>query len=338
MPKPIVWLTNAALRLIREALCWEQRELAAAAGVSPDTISDYETGRLRKPLERERLDKLAALMGAPKAAVEIALGSLELIRALAGAGASDDVFELPRELREVLELAAAKIWRLVRQDFSEAGRDLLLEAARAQAAVVWEALRPLSHDGRRTLLDRSPALATWATVELLAHESERVAVRSVTDALALGALAVRAADLTSDPPPLKAAAKEYAWCYWGNARRVKGWFAKAEAAFACAKREAATAGQLAMSPFARAHVLDLEASLRRDQRQFEEALLLVDRAIDIDRKGADAVRLWLKRSAIHEQLGSPEASVEDLRHAFACLDETSEPRHRRARSSTLPCA
>ncbi len=335
MPKSIVGLTNAALRLIREALGWEQRKLAAAAGVSPDTISDYEVGRLRGPLARERLDELAALMGAPQAAVEIALGALELIRSLAVADAAEDVLELPLELREVLELAAAKIWRLVRQDFAAGGRDLLLEAARAQAAVVWEGLRHLSHEGRRALLDRSPALATWATVELLAHESERAAVRDVGDALELGALAVRAADLSPGPLPLQAAAKEYAWIYWGNARRVKGWLAEAEAAFARAKREAESARPLAMSPFSRARMLDLEASLRRDQRRFEEALRLIDRALDIDRQGADAARLWLKRSAIHEQLGSPEASVEDLRHAFACLDERSEPRHRMAALGNL---
>lgn len=327
MPKSIVWLTNAALRLIREALGWEQRELAAAAGVSPATISDYETGRLREPLVRERLDELAALMGAPKAAVEIALGSLELIRALAGAGASDDIFELPRELREVLELAAAKIWRLVRQDLAMGGRDLLLEAARSQAAVVWEGLRHLSHEGRCALLDRSPALATWATVELLAHESERAAVRDVKDALELGALAVRAADLSPDPPALKAAAKEYAWCYWGNARRVKGWLAKAEAAFAQAKREAPAPGTLSMSPFSRARMLDRESSLRRAQRRFEEALEVSDQAFAVALP-SELGRLWLNRAFTLLQQGSPEAAVVALRGAFENLNEQSDPRHR----------
>ncbi|MEP7011638.1 MAG: helix-turn-helix domain-containing protein [Acidobacteriota bacterium] len=326
MPKSIVWLTNAALRLIREALGWEQRRLAAAAGVSPATISDYETGRLREPLARERLDELTALMGAPKAAVEIALAALEVIRSLAVAGARDAVFELPRELREVLELAAAKIWRLVRQDFSAGGRDLLLEAARAQAAVVWEALRHLSHDGRRALLDRSPALATWATVELLAHESERAAVRDLTDALALGELAVRAAGLTPDPLPLRAAAKEYAWIYWGNARRVKGWLAKADAAFARAKREAESASPLAMSPFSRARMLDREASLRRDQRRFEEALELSDRAFAVALPSEFGM-LWHNRAALLEQSGDAEAAFSALREALANLDETSEPRH-----------
>lgn len=327
MPKPIVWLNNAALRLIREALSWEQRELAAAAGVSPATISDYETGRLREPLERERLDQLAALMGAPPAAVEIALGALEVIRALADESATDDVLELPRELREVLELAAAKIWRLVRQDFAESGRDLLLDAARAQAAVGWGALRPLSHEERCAMLDGSPALATWATVELLAHESERAAVRDLEDALALGALAVRAAELSPDPPSLKAAAKEYAWCYWGNARRVKGWLAKAEAAFAQATREASAAAPLAMSPFSRARMLDRESSLRRDQRRFGEALELSDRALAVALPSEFGM-LWLNRAAVLEQSGDADGAISALREAQANLADGSEPRHR----------
>lgn len=326
MPKSIVWLTNAALRLIREALCWEQHELAAAAGVSPATISDYETGRLRRPLARERLDELAALMGAPKAAVEIALAALEAIRSLAGTGASGDVLALPRELREILELAAAKIWRLVREDFAETGQDLFLEAARAQAAVIWEAFRPLSHDERRALLDRSPALATWATVERLAHESERAAVRDLTDALALGALAVRAADLTPDPAPLRAAAKEYAWIYWGNARRVKGQLIEAEADFTRAKKEAPAPGQLPRSPFSRARMLDREASLRRAQRRFGEALELSDRAITVAFP-SELGRLWLNRAFTFLQQGNPESAVAALQNTFEFFDERSEPRH-----------
>ena len=59
----------------------------------------------------------------------------------------------------MLELAAAKIWRMRRQHFDAAGGDLLLEAARSQAAVVWEALRRLSHDDRRFLLDHTPGYA-----------------------------------------------------------------------------------------------------------------------------------------------------------------------------------
>ncbi|HEV7667823.1 MAG TPA: helix-turn-helix transcriptional regulator [Thermoanaerobaculia bacterium] len=327
MPHLVDWLTNAALRLVREALGWDQKELAAMAGVSPATISDYELGRLAEPLERERLDELAALMGAPKAAVEIALGALEAIRSIADAGALDDELKLPRELREVLELAAAKIWRMRRQNFDSAGSDLLLEAARSQAAVVWEALRRLSHDDRRFLLDHTPGYVSWATVERLAHESERAAARNVNDALELGALAVWAADHVPGPPALQAAAKEYAWCYWGNARRVKGSHAEAASAFARAKREGQGVGELAMSPFSRARMLDREASLRRDQRQFGEALKLSDQALLIAHP-SEVGMLWLNRSAVLEQSGDAEGALSALREAHANLDETTEPRHR----------
>ncbi len=325
MPHPVDWLTNAALRLIREALGWDQKELAAMAGVSPATISDYELGRHTEPLERERLDQLAALMGAPKAAVEIALGALEAIRSIVGAGALDTELALPQELREVLELAAAKIWRMRRQNLESVSHDLLLEAARSQAAVVWAALQRLSDDDRRFLLDHTPGYASWATVERLAHESRRAAARSVKDALELGELAVWTSDHVPGPPALQAAAKEYAWCHWANAKRVKGWHAEAASTFARAKKEAQCASPLGMSPFSRARMLVLEASLWRDQRQFDEALKLSDQALAVALP-SELGMLWLNRAAILEQSGDAEAALSALREAHAHLDDTSEPR------------
>ncbi len=327
MPHPVDWLTNAALRLIREALGWEQKELAAMARVSPATISDYELGRHCEPLKRERLDQLAALMGAPKAAVEIAIAALEMIRALAGARAAEDGFELPHELSEVLELEAAKIWRMRRQDLLSAGWNLLVEAARAEAEAVWQALARRSYDERCFLLDHTPGYASWAAVERLAHESERAAARCVQDALEGGDLAVRTADRVPGPPALQAAAKEYAWCYWANARRVKGLHDEAEAAFDRAHQEAQGAGPPPMSPFSRARLLDLEASLRRARRRFGEALQLSDRALAVARP-AEVGMLWLNRAAILEQSGDAEGAISALRQADAHLDESSEPRHR----------
>ncbi len=326
MPRQVPWLTNGALRLIREALGWDQRELAAAVEVSPDAISDYENCRLAHPLERARLEELVAAMGAPPAAIDVALGALEWIRSLAGAGTREDGLELPRELREVLAQAAARIGRMASQSLTEDGRNVLLDTARAQAAAVWEALRRQPDTTRQLLLDNMPGYATWATVERLAHESERAAARNVAEALTLGALAVSAADLVPGPPALQAAAREYAWRYLSNARRVKGLHAEAEVALTRAKREEPLACQLAMSPFSRARMLDLEASLRREQRRFEEALRLQDEALALAHP-SELGLLWLNRAAVLEQSGNATAAISALQEALAHLDETSEPRH-----------
>src|SRR6185295_3178639 len=191
---------------------------------------------------------------------------------------------------------------------------------------------------RRLAIAQTPGYATWALVERLAHESEKAAAHDADRALTLAALALSTADLVPGPPPLRAAAREYAWVYVGNARRVKGGLSSdagrkpgevetSDAAFVRAKEEVAAAGELEFSPFSRARLLDLEASLRRDQRRFPEALALAERAIALARPGEQGF-LWLNRSAIFEQSGEPEAALSALREASAALDERSEPRLR----------
>src|SRR6185295_2110686 len=171
---------------------------------------------------------------------------------------------------------------------------------------------------RRLAIAQTPGYATWALVERLAHESERAAAHDADQALTLAALALSTADQIPDPDPLRAAAREYAWVYVGNARRVKGLHAAAWEALARAKEEAAAAGELERSPFSRALMLDREASLYRDQRRFPEALALSERALALGRQSEHGF-LWLNRAFMLQQAGDAEA-------ALGALDERSEPR------------
>lgn len=72
-------------------------------------------------------------------------------------------------------------------------------------------------------------------------------------------------------------------------------------------------------------MLDLEASLRRDQRPFPEALRLLDRALaqtDVKCPG----RLLLNRAFTLEQMGCYQEAVVVLKEASALLDNRLEPR------------
>jgi tetratricopeptide (TPR) repeat protein len=75
-----------------------------------------------------------------------------------------------------------------------------------------------------------------------------------------------------------------------------------------------------------ARLFDLEASLQRDLRLFEDALASLDRALSLTAEGASAGRLYLKRSSILEQQGDHEGSLEALRAAMPRIDERTEPR------------
>ena len=69
-----------------------------------------------------------------------------------------------------------------------------------------------------------------------------------------------------------------AWGYIGNARRVRSDLHAAEGAFEEAYLQLEKGTE---DPLERAILLDLEASLRRDQRRFDEAYKLLRRAISI---------------------------------------------------------
>ena len=76
------------LRSIRKRLGYTQREAALAAGMSPQYLSDLETGRIRNP-SLETLERLAQAYG---------MGADELI----GRGASTPREGLPEGLQELL--------------------------------------------------------------------------------------------------------------------------------------------------------------------------------------------------------------------------------------------
>ncbi|MEP7012090.1 MAG: hypothetical protein ABJC13_17335 [Acidobacteriota bacterium] len=176
------------------------------------------------------------------------------------------------------------------------------------------------------MIERTPGFATWALVEKLAHQSEKAAARDVEEALALGELGVWTADRLPDTAAFQAEAREYAWIYIGNAGRVKGLFDEAFAAFARAKEVAPPEGE-AFSPFSRARMLDREASLHREKRQFVTALDLQDRAFEVARPEERGF-LWLSRALLFQQDNNPEGAISALQNACAALDERSEPRDR----------
>jgi tetratricopeptide (TPR) repeat protein len=117
-----------------------------------------------------------------------------------------------------------------------------------------------------------------------------------------------------------------AWAQLGNAHRIGSDHLAADRAFGqvapcCAQ------GRIGLLDLAR--VLDLEASLRRDQRRFAEAARLLDRVILIyQRLGQRNLlgRVLKQKSMVCGEAGDPEAEMALLRRALDLLDPKEEPR------------
>ncbi|HEX3525803.1 MAG TPA: helix-turn-helix transcriptional regulator [Thermoanaerobaculia bacterium] len=153
----------------------------------------------------------------------------------------------------------------------------------------------------------------------LCDESERMASREIEGAAILaGAAAKVAARL---PEPQGRRVRGHAAAYEANVLRVAGELKAADTALAEAKRlwhsGADRTGLLDVG-----RLLDLEASLRRGQRRFGEALHCLDEAV---RLGRSPARALIKKGFTLEVMGQYERAVETLLQAEPRLDREAEP-------------
>jgi transcriptional regulator with XRE-family HTH domain len=169
-----------------------------------------------------------------------------------------------------------------------------------------------------------PEIQRWMLCERLCAESERVAAANAGRALELADLALRVAQRIGGAEGFRVQA--YAWAYLGNARRVTGDLASAEDSFLKARRllKRGAEGGAALDG---ARILDLEASLRRDQRRFSEALELLEKALSMARNDCAKGRLLLIRASTLEQMGELEPALDALEGALPFVDHQSDPRN-----------
>jgi tetratricopeptide (TPR) repeat protein len=161
--------------------------------------------------------------------------------------------------------------------------------------------------------------------ERLCTESERAAAADAGRAVDLADLALRVSRLVSGDEGWRARVQGYAWAHVGNARRVASNLPGADAAFDLA-RQLWQAGKGSDPGFLdEGLVLDMEASLRIDQRKFSEALRLQEQALAAtppDRSGY----ILLNLASVLELMGEHARAVETLEKATMLVEGRREPR------------
>ena len=145
----------------------------------------------------------------------------------------------------------------------------LLERERGEAPGLFAELMERTEEQREILLRNSRRFRTWGLLELAVERSLERSIQDAERGEELGRLALRISDLLDDArygadqlEDLRARA----WAYVGNARRIRSDFQGAEEAF----RQALSHLQRGTGDlFEQAILLDLQASLRRSQRRFD---------------------------------------------------------------------
>lgn len=312
------------LLFLRRGQGWSQAALGKAARVNPNLINDYEKGR--RALSRERLEHLISFMALPPETID---GTLERLAANRAAGFAAAVAGTltPSQLR--VEAVAAKVGHLAAEFSRQALASLAVEAgaiqARNDAARFWTRLEPLPANERRAVIEASPKPHTWAITELLCAKSIEAAPGSPAEALELADLALLAAERCAGDVWLGKRTQGYAWFHVANARRAANGLPASAAALETAIRlwEAGAPGDPGL--FDPTWAYWIEATIRKSQRRFPEALKRIREALAAD-QGPLRGRLLLTKAQILQSRGEIEASTEVLREAIPCIDEERDPR------------
>ena len=196
------------------------------------------------------------------------------------------------------------------------------EPARGLAGIRLLYLKRLPEANRLPVVKAARELQTWALCERIAEEAVQAASRDLDEAFHWAELARQIALLVKGPDGWRTRLQGYVAAVFANTLRVAGKLKDADKAMNEAKRlwRAGSDPDYILDP---GRLLDLEASLRRAQRRFKDAIITLDAALFVSRTPA---RILVKKGFTLEVMGDYEGAVEALREAEPRLDKGSEPR------------
>jgi len=203
-----------------------------------------------------------------------------------------------------------------------------LAAERTAAPGLWREIAPDPQERRRRRVLDEPRFQTWGLFELLLDRAYAAVQEDTRAAEDLLRLAVDAAGRLSAGygPGAGETAQARAWTWLANILRVQGEFQHAEAALQTAERHLSRGW---LDPLDEALLLEVKGALRRGQRRFEEAVELLDAAIDIYREVNEphlqGRALGIKGLAL-QYTGDYTGAADCFRTSLFLVDGLREPR------------
>ncbi|MBW8877952.1 MAG: sigma-70 family RNA polymerase sigma factor [Acidobacteria bacterium] len=319
-------LTSRQLLLSILALRYDlsQKEIAAAAGISPNRVHKYLR---RGEIKEEVFERLLAAMRCPPAAVQVVTACLEALDAL------EQEHDLTAEELAGIEAAIRDVALLIREGltgFALSSREAAAEGypqardlpfARQRAGELWGRLKDLPDKIRLEVVRVAGEFQTWALCEKVCEESVREASRSVERAAGLARLAREIGDRVQGPEVWRHRLQGYAAAHEANVLRVTGELQAADTGLAEA-RKLWHSGADPVGVLDPGRLLHFEAALRRAQRRFDEALALLDEAAVV----SHPERALISKGFTLEVMGEYERAIETLLRAHPLIDWEAEPR------------
>ena len=301
------------------------KEIGAAADIPQKRVSLYLR---RGEIPEDVLGRLLAAMDCSPAAVLTVTACLESLEALEEEG------DLTAEEKAEIEDAVLRGGRVIRQGMAEAARLSRVHAAqgipephafafdRRRAGELFGRLEGLAPEARMAVVQVAEEYQSWAMCERTCEASIWEASRSVERAAVWAHLAREIATRVRGPEDWCSRVQGYATAHMANVLRVSGDLRLAEATLEEAKRlwQAGSDPAGVLDP---GRLLDLEASLRRDQRRLPEALALLDEAVTV---GRTPERALLQKGSTLEVVGQYLGAVEALLQAVPIVQQKGDRR------------
>lgn len=304
-------------RLLRARSGKTQEQFGEEVGVHPSLIAQIEVGNGEPSREQLRAMARAAGLGLEDAR-ELLDEAERLGRLRRGRveGRLDLLRALPERLREHLFGAFRRLWAQPRPAPLPSSDD------RKKAERQWERLAALLPEERLAVVRADDELQNWALCERVCDQSEKAAARNIEDSSALARLGQEIAERVRGPEGFCRRLQGHAAAHGPNVLRVAGELEAARAVLEKAKALWASGSD----PFGLldpGRLLDLEASLCRDERRFDEAVALLDQALVVSHCPE---RVLIKKGFTLEVMGEYDRSIEALLQAISRIDRQAEPR------------
>lgn len=313
-----------ALTIARVASGWSGKELSAAAKIAQSTLSQYESGKLT--LSRERYNDLVAVMDN-----DTDLPGRSLVAATIVGSQGSEFHTTPfltfgeqQLVRKAGARALTEAVGIIRDGLKDLAHDERLRRDRERAKELWGRLKKYSESDRRVLVEGASEYHEWALSVLLCHESERRAAHDPAEALGLSELALLVAENVEGPEPWRFRLSGQAWIFIANAKRVANDLASANE-FLSRGWHFWNTGEDSLRVLDEGYLFDIEASLRREERCFEAALELHEKALLAARKVRIGAILLNKAFTLKEK-GDYNESIQALLEAREFVSAERDPR------------
>jgi len=327
LSEPVPDKHGMALVFFRSKFLWTKKRLARALEwKSHSSLTRYEQGT--QELSRPMLNTILAAL--PLEDPELAADVMVSVHALIFPERPEEPASptsLSPEVRRALARAALAgglaATEALYRDQVRRMKAAKAEAARRKGEAAWASLQAAPAKDRRELIADFPEYHTVALAARVCEASERAAAGKLGKARELAELALFMADHVEEP--LRSRVVGYCWAYMGNVRRVAEDFVGADEAFDRAWKLWEEGAGCELLPESR--LLDLEASLRRAERRFPQALELLDRARKASGEDPIAVsRILLKKESALDCKGDIEGSLAVLVEAAPFVEASGDPR------------